>query len=391
MLSVIAFFLLYFRVDDAIASQQPDQVQVHHLHMNLHQDKYRTRSSADGSRVDASANVLTVLDDESDLLATVEESCALVGTCQAGCPLSFVLLLENLAEVYADDSSVFIGILVLNPSVNSSDETYVSDKHNCEKLVFYPRQVRDRSCLLSPPAESLSKIQSTYTDPLVLNLLVQYLNHNCHAFRTPTGSMLPAGILHRELMSNLFHIAEPVEQCQELDHIPSVSEFFQDYLFHSRPLVIRGGAADWTAMKKWTTSYLREKYGDKVVHIKLTPDGNFEGVENVSLWSGYFDFIPTSVRTKLLFPDLVVVRPATRELKFSDFLDLIMAKNKSYSAYLEYSSITHYMPHLEEDIAAPPFLNGLLQRQHLNMWLSDGNTLGKLHFDPYDNFLCQVN
>ena len=25
------------------------------------------------------------------------------------------------------------------------------------------------------------------------------------------------------------------------------------------------------------------------------------------------------------------------------------------------------------------------------MWLSDGHTLGKLHFDPFDNLLCQVS
>ena len=60
------------------------------------------------------------------------------------------------------------------------------------------------------------------------------------------------------------------------------------------------------------------------------------------------------------------------------------------SAYLEYSSIPNYLPELEQNVEEFPFVQGLLKRRHLNIWLSDGNTLGKLHFDPFDNFLCQV-
>ncbi|XP_022083577.1 jmjC domain-containing protein 7-like isoform X5 [Acanthaster planci] len=60
------------------------------------------------------------------------------------------------------------------------------------------------------------------------------------------------------------------------------------------------------------------------------------------------------------------------------------------SAYLEYSSIPDYLPELEEDIPEFPFAQDLLTRRHLNIWLGDGNTLGKLHFDPFDNFLCQI-
>ena len=79
---------------------------------------------------------------------------------------------------------------------------------------------------------------------------------------------------------------------------------------------------------------------------------------------------------------------------FSEFLELINStahsKNNNISAYLEYSSLSEYFPELEKDILEPLFAQGLLQRKHLNIWLSDGNTLGRLHFDPFDNLLCQV-
>ncbi|XP_022083576.1 jmjC domain-containing protein 7-like isoform X4 [Acanthaster planci] len=141
--------------------------------------------------------------------------------------------------------------------------------------------------------------------------------------------------------------------------------------------------------------FLREHYSDKEVHIKLAPDGLFEGIDSSSNWEDYGTFkIPATVLDKLPFPDLVVVRPATMNLKFAEFLDMISnvshkAKPRA-SAYLEYSSIPDYLPELEEDIPEFPFAQDLLTRRHLNIWLGDGNTLGKLHFDPFDNFLCQI-
>jgi jumonji domain-containing protein 7 len=90
----------------------------------------------------------------------------------------------------------------------------------------------------------------------------------------------------------------------------------------------------------------------------------------------------------------VVVRPATLNMKFSELVDLIENVSdravKNVSAYLEYSSIPDHLPDLEDDIEEMPFINDVLKREHLNIWFSDGNTLGKLHFDQFDNFLCQV-
>lgn len=37
------------------------------------------------------------------------------------------------------------------------------------------------------------------------------------------------------------------------------------------------------------------------------------------------------------------------------------------------------------------YLRGLLKLDFTNVWLSDGNTLGKLHFDEYENLLVQVS
>ncbi|XP_071809450.1 uncharacterized protein [Asterias amurensis] len=198
-----------------------------------------------------------------------------------------------------------------------------------------------------------------------------------------------------------FYIDEKkIPQCERLTTIPTKGEFFNKFLKASKPFIIEGATAHWDALHKWTMDFLRERYGNNEVHIKLAPDGLFEGVDDVTHWEEHGTFeIPKNIFEKLPFPDLVVVRPASINVKFSEFLDMIgnhsntstSEKHKPRaSAYLEYSSIPNYLPELEQDVEEFPFVQGLLKRRHLNIWLSDGNTLGKLHFDPFDNFLCQI-
>lgn len=149
---------------------------------------------------------------------------------------------------------------------------------------------------------------------------------------------------------------------------------------------------------KWKNELIREKLSEKSVHIKLTPKGDFEGVEPAELWEDYETLkIPEQVKKQLDFPDLVVVRPAPINMKMREFLDIIEEtgslrnnSERNISAYMEYSSISEYMPEMLNDIDEPNFIKEFLSKEHTNSWLSDGHTVGRIHFDPYDNLLCQV-
>jgi len=35
--------------------------------------------------------------------------------------------------------------------------------------------------------------------------------------------------------------------------------------------------------------------------------------------------------------------------------------------------------------------NRFLDLQHVNLWIGSNLTVAKLHFDPYDNLLCQIS
>lgn len=354
---------------------------------------------------------------QSSLGSILEHSCALVAI--PPCGESLQLILAELSSIFKDDENIFIGIFknataatdrptspddvsanqvsvkIFNSSsivwklAYSKQVEEMNANTDIPKLAFYSREPRDRTCLLMPPKAKF--LAEPYSGLVITETLVQFLNERCGVFRTSKGTLTSAGMFHEHIMKNLYTPSKMVEDCKRIK-MTQTTNFFQEFIFRSRPVVIADAIRDWPAMTKWNSNYLRELYGEKEVHIKLTEDGNFEGVESANDWAEYRDnWIPESVKEQLPFPDLVVVRPATAEMKFSDFLDFISMRNDSmYSAYLEYSSIPYYMPQLEVDVHELPFLKRHLKRRHLNMWLSDGDTLGKLHFDPYDNFLCQV-
>jgi len=146
-------------------------------------------------------------------------------------------------------------------------------------------------------------------------------------------------------------------------------------------------------MKKWTNEFLTKRFGTKMVRVAFAPYGEYEGCEKAHNFDNFKEFkLPDAIKSQLSFPDLVVVRPAFLEISFSDFMEILQSSNNSdVSAYLEYSSIPSLLPELQQDINEMPFVLDELKRRHLNIWLSNGNTLGKLHFDPFDNFLCQVS
>ena len=47
------------------------------------------------------------------------------------------------------------------------------------------------------------------------------------------------------------------------------------------------------------------------------------------------------------------------------------------------------MPELRDDMRSLD-MTSRLQVEHENAWISNGRTIGRLHFDQYENTMCQV-
>ena len=99
------------------------------------------------------------------------------------------------------------------------------------------------------------------------------------------------------------------------------------------------------------------------------------------------------------------------QLKFNDFMNLLNRSDElGANFYLEYFPIKE-VPAMMNDIQNfdfaeySSFINyfidyiifyiisisrSLLRRDMFNVWVGNGRTLGKLHFDPYDNLLVMI-
>lgn len=58
----------------------------------------------------------------------------------------------------------------------------------------------------------------------------------------------------------------------ELDGEPSPLEFMR-YVARNTPFIVRGGAASWKAVQRWTPEYLKDAMGGQQVNIAVTPHG----------------------------------------------------------------------------------------------------------------------
>ena len=324
---------------------------------------------------------------ESEVIEHSYRSCVIAGLGREHQRLedNVVHLLDSLAQTYEAEERVTVAV------VNNNLQQSFKRVDSQSLIAVYPQLKIDRVCLFAPLKPSSKPV--FYTGPLQLDMVTQFVNEHCGTHRLPSGQLTAAGLTRQSLLDSIFN-GGPSQRCDRVE-VPSKAQFFSDYLAQSKPVVIAEGVQHWAAMSKWTQEFLYQEFGNNNVHVKLAPNGEFEGCERASDWDDYKHFqIPDVVKQKLPFPDLVVVRPATLDISFSSLLDMINSselKVQNISAYLEYSSIPQYMPKLEEDIEELSFVKGLLTRRQLNLWLSDGNTLGKLHFDPFDNLLCQIS
>ncbi|RUS81923.1 hypothetical protein EGW08_010309 [Elysia chlorotica] len=368
-------------------------------------------------------------------------------------------VLQNLSDLsFRDEPTVIVGKISPQIDVHSfwPDSSPLTvhkgiKKETINQSIFIIGRLRkDRTCLLLPhkrlavPSAVQIDIFPKAKQKHKFNLsaislkIVNEINEKCNTFRNVDGSINIKGLHRNEILENLYHIPSKSNQNTENDDmfpssfsfnheqsqcvmadktgdnvncqvkyveeqydycerisVPSQNHFFHEYLSLSKPVIVTGAITKWIALKKWTKSFLKEKYGKTRVHVKATPNGEYEGVQDKSLWERYkHPHIPKQVEDQLPYPDLVVERPASLDMLFSEFLDLIenisRGNTANMSAYLEYSSIADYFPELKSDIKELEFIN-MLELASLNIWLSDGNTLGKLHFDPFDNLLCQIS
>lgn len=337
--------------------------------------------------------------------------------------------LRNLSRTLSEDIGFFVGYIGI--SEKWADETPInSGELAVGDVVLFKRIEKELIRDFLDPS-----LHSTHLNPIVYKRkeghksLIDFVNIECETYITENGSLSEQGVHREEILrerfyvknisnvqfkdafhpncftegefceanrNQVYHDEAKLPECERLESLPSKDEFFHKFVKKSKPVIFKNILRDWPAFTKWSNAYFRKTFGEKHIRFQMSPNGDYEGVEPIGLWeNAQQDELPLSFKDRLSFPDLVLVRPAPVNGTFSIFLDIIEGLSNgtlaNYSAYFQYSSIPDYLPELEKDLREDMLFPGLLiNREELNIWLSDGNTRGKLHFDENENFLCQV-
>lgn len=64
-------------------------------------------------------------------------------------------------------------------------------------------------------------------------------------------------------------------------YTPKPIEFLRTWVNPNVPLIIKGGAENWPALKKWNPDYFISVLKDKRVSVAVTPTGYADAVETV--------------------------------------------------------------------------------------------------------------
>ena len=160
--------------------------------------------------------------------------------------------------------------------------------------------------------------------------------------------------------------AEAGARAAELPSPQSVAGVLQ-MLRDAKPTVLKAAAAGWGPTRRWDAAHLRSAAGQEELEVTIvTEAGSFE------------------VRHDR------IERPPKSVMRLGDFVRLLSTRRDANLTIYSRQAPLWPMGGLLSDLDPPmPWMEGL-RLNDLNFWLGDGHFRNTLHFDPYDNFLCQV-
>lgn len=314
---------------------------------------------------------------------------------------------NNLWKIYTEIQNIY------NEIEDNVKFEFIITVSQFSDIVHLEPIEKDLSCLLLPPSKRDRK-EKIYIGDIKLDLLVNWINSEINSYRLINGELSSLGFHVNNLEKNQFKLSSDDNndisnsKCDRinLNELNSnTSLFYYEYWLKQKPLIIE----NINLVSSEDILDVLSKYLSTTVGVKLSPSVEYEGVEPLTQWKMSKDqYIPLEVLEQLESPEMVVVRAAHKEMTLGEVLQIIsISSNKNnnsnnsnilteddvVNAYIEYLDLKPY-PELFDDLISgdviPTWLDNLVLESRPYMWLGDGRTVGKLHFDPFDNLLIQI-
>jgi len=192
---------------------------------------------------------------------------------------------------------------------------------------------------------------------------------------TPLNPPPPLGSPAHRALTTLSRESRELYLRSQVDVVtspPSPLEMARQWVAGNRPLLIRGLASHWPAVRQCGPNYLREKLGDTEVTVAVTPNG-------------YAD-APCEGR---------FVTPLERALPFGAFLDVMEEPASQHGVWYiqkQNSNLTDEFSSLMDDLEPGSkgeiswFSQALGKKPDaVNFWMGDERAVTSMHKDPYEN------
>ncbi|KAH7092054.1 cupin-like domain-containing protein [Paraphoma chrysanthemicola] len=154
------------------------------------------------------------------------------------------------------------------------------------------------------------------------------------------------------------------------------------FVARNRPFVVKNGAKDWKARKKWSATYLTDVLRGQNVNVALTPHGNADSI--VSLPNNGSIFVKP-YETEEPFSELIKAIQA-QELDDREDMPTRYAQTQNDNLRNEYATLFFDVPQ------SIPFARIALEKDPdaINFWLGNSHSVTALHKDNYENIYVQV-
>jgi ribosomal protein L16 Arg81 hydroxylase len=144
-------------------------------------------------------------------------------------------------------------------------------------------------------------------------------------------------------------------------------EFYRDYYFANKPVLISGMLEDWSALKKWSLSYFKEQYGDRVVHIQTGRDKD-----------AAYEIEQNNFRSTMPL------------LKYIEQIEAAESSNDFYMTANNTSGNREALKELWDDVGElSEYLNPESSDDGF-LWIGPAGTRTPFHHDLTNNFMAQI-
>ena len=217
-------------------------------------------------------------------------------------------------------------------------------------------------------AQITKALSATGISPSIAKEWIQQLAHHQTVQQSLQSTRpLRQSDLYLRLRRKLNQIKAVPNQIRELKSING-DVFFNDFYFENRPVVLRGYANTWSALKKWTLEHLTKTYGH--VEVSITDD-------------------------RLTNPNYDMEHQKhTRQILLSDFIQQVSKNESGNNAYMVANNRVIERPEMSsliDDVHYDPELfDAQKWRGSSAFWLGPEGTVTPLHHDTCNILFVQV-